>query len=73
MENEQNLTHVTIESLMQELQIERESHHKTREELKTARQTNLELLNKLNTPKEEPEKPSTLKELFNCIYERSTK
>lgn len=73
MENEQNLTDVTIESLMQELQIEREALNKTREELKAARQTNLELLNKLNSPKEETEKPSTLKELFNVIYERSTK
>lgn len=73
MENEQNLTDVTFESLMHDLELEREAHTKTRNELKAARQTNLELLNKLNTPKEEPEKPSTLKELFNCIYERSTK
>lgn len=73
MENEQNLTDVTIESLMHELELEREALTKTRNELKAARQTNLELLNKLNAPKEEPEKPSTLKELFNCIYERSTK
>lgn len=72
MDEQVKETELTIESLMGDLQKEREINNQLANDLSAAREMNASLLEKLNKPQHE-EPPKTLKELFNDIYERSTK
>lgn len=72
MDEQVKESEVTIESLMGDLQKEREINNQLANDLSAAREMNASLLEKLNKPQQE-EPPKTLKELFNDIYERSTK